>query len=610
VIIESGRDTLVAGNKSSSVPERSVVPTGALMNKIKVTDYIADLLYRQGVRQVFELSGGMITHLLDSLCVKGQVQLVSVHHEQAAAFAADACGRMTGVPGVAMATSGPGATNLLTGIGSCYFDSSPAVFITGQVNRDEQKGDRAIRQLGFQETDIVSMASPITKRAVRISAPEEIPKALHDAFALAVQGRPGPVLVDIPMDIQRAMIDLPVPTIYAPKASARSLDLHPLLSAISTARRPMILAGGGVRAGHAVQPFRRTVNALGIPVVHSLMGSDVLPFDHPCRVGMIGSYGNRWANTALMASDLLIVAGSRLDVRQTGSRTDLFSQGRAIFHIDCEPGEVNNRVKDCIGITSELLPFFEQLAETLSMGVLDGKDAGERYSTWFGEIGALRASWPDTAELPGAPGINPNDFIHRLSRDSGNPSAWVADVGQHQMWAAQSLELGPEQRFLTSGGMGSMGFGLPAGIGAALAAPGRPVVVIAGDGGFQCNIQELQTVVRLKIPLKIVILNNQCHGMVRQFQESYFEGRYQSTYWGYSAPDFASVATAYGLRSLTVREPEEVDSAIKWLWQDPALPQVLQVMIDTFSNSYPKVAFGLAIDEMEPFSKPVGMEST
>ncbi len=241
------------------------------------------------------------------------------------------------------------------------------------------------------------------------------------------------------------------------------------------------------------------------------------------------------------------MVGSRLDVRQTGSRTDAYSQDRAIFHVDCEQGEINNRVKDCHGIVSEAHPFLEQL-----LASAEPAEAG-RYGSWLGEIAELRETWPDTGELPDAPGINPNALMHKLSHASPEVAAYVADVGQHQMWAAQSLELGEEQRFLTSGGMGSMGFGLPASIGTALSSEGRPVVVIAGDGGFQCNIQELQTVVRLNLPLKIVILNNKCHGMVRQFQESYFDARYQSTYWGYSAPDFTSVATGVRYRESNSR---------------------------------------------------------
>ncbi len=563
------------------------------MPKIKVTDYIVGFLDRKGVKHVFELSGGMITHLLDSLCVQNRVQAISVHHEQSAAFAADACGRMTGIPGIAMATSGPGATNLLTGIGSCYFDSSPSVFITGQVNRSEQKGDRAIRQLGFQETDIVSMAKPVTKRAVGIQTPEEVPDALERAFTEATSGRPGPVLLDIPMDVQRGIIEDRVPGQTAAQDSP-PVDIGPLLAAIAASQRPLILAGGGLRAGRAVAMFRRLVDILGIPVVHSLMGADVLPYAHPSRIGMIGTYGNRWANLAMINSDLLIVLGSRLDVRQTGSRTEAFARGRMVFHVDCETGEINNRVKNCHGLVSEIGPFLEQMVVACASTGTAG-----RYAPWLSRIAELRQVHPDTEELQNLPGINPNVFMHQLSRQSRDAGAYVVDVGQHQMWAAQSLELGPDQRLLSSGGMGSMGFALPAAIGTSLCMHGRPVTVIAGDGGFQCNIQELQTVARLNLPVKIVIANNQCHGMVRQFQESYFGGRYQSTYLGYSAPDFSKVSSAYGIESLTVAEAEDVEVALQWLWRNPERPQLLQVMIDTFTNTYPKVAFGQPVSDME-----------
>jgi acetolactate synthase-1/2/3 large subunit len=572
---------------------------------MKASDYIALALERKGVRFVFELSGGMIVHMLDSLYTRNQIRIISMHHEQAAAFAVDGCGRMTGIPGVAMATSGPGATNLLTGIGSCYFDSSPAVFITGQVNTFEQKKSRLIRQLGFQETDIVSMAAPITKQAWRVERAEDLPGLLDRAFAVATEGRPGPVLIDIPMDVQRAEIDSSPVTgevTSAPAAAVTGLD--GVLAALENADRPLILAGGGVRAGRASAEFRRAIETLGVPVVSSLMAIDLLPFEHPLRVGMIGSYGNRWANLALSQCDLLLVLGSRLDVRQTGSRTDEFKRGRTIIHVDCEPPEINNRITDCIAVISELGPFLASLAEAAPQAVTAPKIA-----PWLQTIEGLRKQWPDRAELKGFPGINPNVFMHRLSAYSGAASAYVVDVGQHQMWAAQSLEPCEGQRVLTSGGMGSMGFALPAAIGAALSS-GRPVVVIAGDGGFQCNIQELQTVVRLKLPLKMVVINNGCHGMVRQFQETYFEGRYQSTYWGYSAPDFARVASGYCIEGRTLARPEEIDEGLRWLWAEPSEPKLLQVMVDLTANAYPKIAFGKPVNEMEPFSKPSEMEST
>jgi acetolactate synthase-1/2/3 large subunit len=575
---------------------------------MNIADCIAGFLASRGVPCVFELSGGMITLLLDALYRDGRIGIVSVHHEQAAAFAAEAMGRITGLPGVAMATSGPGATNLLTGIGSCYFDSSPAVFITGQVNRHEQRGERAIRQLGFQETDIVAMAAPITKAAWKVSEPSEVLPLLAKAFALALEGRPGPVLVDIPMDIQKAHFEEPVstshPLVAEPSAISYSSFLDDLASALRIAQRPLLLAGGGVRSGRAVNALRSLSGVCPVPVVHSLMGVDVLPFEHPQRVGMIGSYGNRWANIALAEADMLLVLGSRLDVRQTGADTDSFRGERPIFHVDVEAGEINNRVQGCTALVSALKPFLLAAVDHFSNESLPD------LTSWRRRLRELREKWPDTAEQPAIEGINPNVFIHELSRAARDAAAYVVDVGQHQMWAAQSLELTPDQRFLTSGGMGSMGFSLPAAVGAAFATTPKPIVLIAGDGGFQCNIQELQTVARNRLPLRLVVLNNQCHGMVRQFQESYFEGRYQSTMWGYSAPDFAAVSAAYAIPARTISQPEEISCALQWLNQGDSRPRLLHVMIDPMANAYPKIAFGKPISEMEPLAKPLDMEAT
>jgi acetolactate synthase I/II/III large subunit len=332
---------------------------------MKVSDYIASFLYAQGVRQVFEVIGGMTTHMVDSLHRDGRIQIVSMHHEQAAAFAADASARIIGVPGVAMATSGPGATNLLTGIGSCYFDSSPAIFITGQVNRSEQKGARPIRQLGFQETDIIAMASPITKAAWRVESPEQMPELLTNAFMLASAGRPGPVLLDVPMDVQRADISVRTPArVSASTGAAVDLKLvEELVAALRIVQRPLILAGGGVRAARATELFREFTRVTRIPVVNSLMAVDALPHEHPLRVGMIGSYGNRWANLAIGRSDFLLVLGSRLDIRQTGSETEAFKNGRVIYRVDCEAGELHNRVTGYRGIVSDLRPFLELAIE-------------------------------------------------------------------------------------------------------------------------------------------------------------------------------------------------------------------------------------------------------
>ena len=573
---------------------------------MQASDWIAETLVAQGVDTVYEVVGGMIANFIDALHRDGRVRIVSCHHEQAAGFAAEGHARMTGIPGVAMGTSGPGAINLLTAVGSCHFDSVPAVFITGQVNRSEQKGERPIRQLGFQETDVAAMAEPITKAAWRVRAAEELPVRIRDAFQLARAGRPGPVLVDIPMDLQRVEIDAPVPDAAATAPADEALDeavLEQIVGDLQRAQRPLILAGGGLRAGRAVAGFRALTERLEIPVVSSLMGVDALPHRSRSHVGLIGTYGNRWANIALARADFLLVLGSRLDIRQTGADTEAFASGRTIHHVDCDPGELNNRVLGCRAVVSQLRQFIPALLEAVEEAPLP------QLAAWRGEIADLHRRWPDVAELADIEGINPNGLMHRLSRASGAAAAYVADVGQHQMWAAQSLELGREQRFVTSGGMGAMGSGLPLAVGACLAA-GAPVVLVAGDGGFQLNLQELQTVVRNGLPLKIVILNNRSHGMVRQFQESYFEGRYQSTSWGYSAPNFVAVAAAFGIAAGRADGEDELDAAIEELWREPHVPHLLEVAIDVTANAYPKIAFGHPISEMEPFVAPKAMEST
>ena len=563
-----------------------------MSERVLVSDYIASFLASARAPAVFEMSGGMITRLLDSLYRLSTTRIVSMHHEQSAAFAAGAAGAFSGVPGVALATSGPGATNLLTGIGGCYFDSQPAVFITGQVNRSELKGDRPIRQLGFQETDIVSIAGPITKAAWQVLSPEDVPERLEEAFTLAISGRPVPCYSTSRWTSKARRLGSTVERPPTPTAPADATAVEELLDALARAKRPLILAGGGVRSSGAVPMLRALLRELAVPLVSSLHGIDVLPCDHPQRVGMIGSYGNRWANGAIGRADLILVLGSRLDIRQTGADTVFFKGERTIFHVDCDPGEINHRVQGCRAVVGDVRVFLEAVAahvrEPLS------------WPDWQDELDDERDRWPDTAELRNITGINPNVLMHALSAASSAAGAFVADVGQHQMWAAQSLELSDNQRFMTSGGMGAMGSGLPLAIGIAVVDP-RPVVLIAGDGGFQTNIQELETVVRNRLPLKMVILNNHCHGMVRQFQESYFEGRYQSTLLGYSAPSFASVAAAYRISARAIEGPGEVEDALLELWRDPAAPALLEVSVDTYANAYPSSLSGSRSRKWSPF---------
>jgi acetolactate synthase-1/2/3 large subunit len=319
---------------------------------------------------------------------------------------------------------------------------------------------------------------------------------------------------------------------------------------------------------------------------------------------MIGSYGNRWANVSLAEADFILVLGSRLDIRQTGADTVGFKGDRQIFQVDCDPAEVNNRVTGCEEIIAPLGSFFEHISRQLPADPWTDSDG------WLAHIEALRLRWPDTAELDGVAGINPNILVHQISKTFKESAAYVVDVGQHQMWAAQSVEISADQRFLTSGGMGSMGFALPAAIGTAFALSGKPVVLIAGDGGFQCNIQELQTVTRNKLNLKMIIFNNRCHGMVRQFQESYLQSRFQSTVWGYDPPDFMAVSEAYKIPARTVSDPAAVEGALRWLHEGGEEPRLLQVMIDPSANAYPKIAFGRPVSEMEPTATPIAMEST
>lgn len=569
-----------------------------------VSQFIVDYLKGHGVSTVFELSGGMIMQLIDCLEQTPGIDVVNVYHEQSGAFAADAAGRMTGKAGVALGTSGPGATNLLTGVGSSFFDSSPTVFITGQVNRHEQKGDRPIRQLGFQETDIVSMVKPITKWALKITEPEQILEVLPKAFEIAESGRPGAVLIDIPMDVFRAEIEVPAPLL----SKAKPWQPNPVegiekaMELLQSAERPLILAGGGVNAACAQEDFIEFVESFGIPVVTSLLGLDALAADHPLRVGMIGTYGNRWANLAIARSDLLLVLGSRLDIRQTGSRTDFIMENRQVIHVDVESAEINNRLQGCHGIHADLRDFFAAAKPFV-------KAPGQKLDRWLQEIRDLEKQWPQADELKGIEGINPNVFLDKLSR--AHAATYCVDVGLHQMWAAQSIQLARGCRFLTSGGMGAMGFALPAALGCSFVLGNKqPIVMVAGDGGFQVNIQELQSVHHHQLPIKMVILNNHCHGMTRQFQDTYFDSRYAGTYWGYSTPDFAKVAEAYGIAARKIKSPTETDSAIEWLWQDPMKPQLLEVDINMKVNSYPKIAFGKPLSEMEPHASPVEMGKT
>ncbi|MDI1305927.1 MAG: thiamine pyrophosphate-binding protein [bacterium] len=569
---------------------------------MNVVDFISKYLHVQGVTHIFELSGGMITQIIDSIYREGNINIVSVKHEQAAAFAAEGYARETNIPGIALATSGPGATNLLTGIGSCFFDSVPAIFITGQVNTHELKGDKKIRQLGFQETDVVSMAEPICKKVYQLKKGNEIVWVLKEAFELALSGRMGPVLIDIPMNVQRefAIEEYAFERIVPQKKEIKLPDNFWLEfnQNLQKSERPIILIGRGVINDKSL--FRRWAEQINIPVVTSLLAVDAMESNHHLKVGMIGSYGNRWANIAIGNADFLVVIGSRLDIKQTGADVAGFSRNKIIYQVDIDESEINNRVSGVIGISTTVEDFLNQAIQNTN---------GKETANWLKKINEDRLAFLDTNELKEIQGMNPNVFIKKMSENSSLAKSYTADVGNHQMWAAQSLVLHGNQTFHSSGGMGAMGFSLPAAIGIALAND-KPVVSISGDGGFQLNIQELQTIVHHQIPIKIVIMNNESLGMIRQFQDSYFDGRHQSTVWGYSAPDFQKIALAYGIDAMTIEKEEEIESAVQKMWLEPNKPFLLQVMIDKNTNVYPKIAFGKPITEMEPDALPIQIEST
>ena len=588
---------------------------------MKASDFVALYLEARRVTHVFELVGGMITHLLNSISEKTDISIVSCHHEQSAAFAAEGYARITGIPGVALATSGPGATNLLTAVGSCFFDSTPTVFITGQVNTHELKGERSIRQLGFQETDIVSMAAPICKSAVQVQKASDLSAILDSAFRLALEGRQGPCLVDIPMNVQSEDIDEQVATqsLQAARLGSNDLDkcrqplsndqllsegLIALLSEIHRAERPLVLMGGGCATTSNRSAARQIIELLGIPVVLSLMAVDLLPESHPQRVGFIGSYGNRWANKILSRADLLVVIGSRLDIRQTGADVESFCEGKDIWQFDLDQAEIGVRIQPRHSFCSSIYSVAQCL------GVLDPVETSAHHRLWFEQIDALRDQHPAWREYPAEAGeVNPIQLLQRLSEIIPGHCNYVTDVGQHQMWAAQCIKFKQQDRFLTSGGMGAMGFGLPAALGSAVSNPEAMTLLVSGDGSFQLNIQELETIRRNQANLKIILFNNRCHGMVRQFQESYFKGRLCSTVVGYSAPDFVAVSRAYGIAARGLKYSDGIEDSLRWLIQSKG-PALLEVPLSIGSKVYPKLAFGRKFGEMEPEASPTAMEST
>ncbi|QUL54476.1 thiamine pyrophosphate-binding protein [Paenibacillus tritici] len=567
---------------------------------MKLSDYVIDCLKQEGVSHVFEFIGGAIVHLLDSVSFRDDMECVSVRHEQAGAFSAEAYARMNGKLGVAMATSGPGALNLLTGIGSCYFDSVPCLFITGQVNTYEYKFDRPVRQIGFQETDIVSVAKPLTKYAAMVTDPDQIRYEMEKAIYLAQNGRPGPVLLDIPMNLQRAQIEPETLASFydseeyfnelSRKSEISESVVADIIEMLSAAKRPLILAGGGVRVSNSAEALSQFIEKSGIPIVSSLMGIDVISHDNPLYSGLIGSYGNRYSNLILANCDLLLILGSRLDSRQTGTRPDTFGRGAKKIHVDIDYNELNSKVEATLAVKANLNEFLEKM--NLALTDFNKPDI----SKWLKLIGSLKEQFPTYSFTPVANEIEPNRFMELLSSKSEKFGAVCLDVGQHQMWASQSFKLSGHQRLLNSGGMGAMGFAVPAAIGASLAT-GEETLVIAGDGGFQLNIQELDTIVRLNLPIKIVVMNNSSLGMVRQFQDLYFEGRQQSTV--NPNPSFIKIVEAYAIPAYQMNTMEDIHQLEQFLSTNG--PAFIEVKLEKKTEVHPKLVVNRPIEDMYPY---------
>lgn len=569
---------------------------------MKLSDYVIDFIARQKVHHVFEFIGGAITHLIDSIHHRTDIECVSVHHEQTGAFAAEAYARINGHLGVAMATSGPGALNMVTGIGSCWFDSVPCLFITGQVNTYEYKFDRPVRQIGFQETDIVSVVKPLTKYAVLVTEAESIRYHLEKAVWLAQSGRPGPVLLDIPMNIQRTQIDPGSLPGFLGSAEHKALADTPAVDTaivkqvaemMRGAKRPVILAGGGVRTAGGTGELQALVEQTTVPVVATLMGLDAIPHDNPAFFGMIGSYGNRYSNMTLANSDFLLILGARLDSRQTGTRPETFGRAAKKVHVDIDPNELNAKVQVDLALQFDLQEFLKALnreLESLRKPVLQ---------SWYKVINNYRLKYQTYADPSEFTGIDPNRFMEILSSRCAEGDLICLDVGQNQMWAGQSFRLKKNQRMLISGGMGAMGFALPAALGAAKALPGRRALAIAGDGGIQVNIQDLEVIVSHNLPVKVVVFNNNCLGMVRQFQDMYFGGRRQSTVIGYGCPDLVKIAKAYGLPAFSINSLEGAEAIIDSAFSI-AGPAYIEVAITQNSCVNPKLVVNRPIEDMSP----------
>jgi acetolactate synthase I/II/III large subunit len=545
-----------------------------------------ECLIREGVEIVFGYPGGANIPLYDAL-YNSPVRHILTRHEQGAAFAAEGYARATGRVGVCLATSGPGATNLVTGIADAKSDGVPLVCITGQVRRPVIGTD------AFQETDVVGMTLAITKWNCLVTKTEDLPRIMAEAFHIARSGRPGPVLIDLPVDVCREKLDhVDYPDLkgvtvagYHPDSS-QSLPSAKVAEMLQSSRRPVALVGGGVKWAGATHQVRDLLDRLKIPSVATVHALGTIPEDRPYYLGMVGMHGTRQSNLAVSHSDLLIVLGARLDDRVTGDASRFAKQAK-IIHFEIDPAQLH-RVR-----TAEL-PVIGDLSETVPALICALPASLPDWSPWVAESRAVTN--PKTKDHVAGGKPSPTLLLERLFSMIEPDALVTADVGQHQMWAAQRATVSDPRQFITSGGLGAMGFALPAAIGAQLAYPHRQVVCIAGDGGFQMNIQELATIQRYSLPVKILVIDNKYLGMVRQWQQLFWDRRYSEVDL-YDNPNFVKISEAYGIPSALMNQGGEMDRQLKEFLAT-AGPAQLVVECPAETNVYPMVPSGAALSEM------------
>jgi acetolactate synthase-1/2/3 large subunit len=562
---------------------------GVMPIKLKGAQIIIEVLQEEGVDTLFGYPGGAVIDIYDQLA-KSKLRHILTRHEQAAVHAADGYARASGKVGVCLVTSGPGATNTVSGIASAYMDSIPVVVLTGQVPTQLIGND------AFQEVDIVGITRPCTKHNYLVQSVEDLGRIIKEAFHIARSGRPGPVLVDIPKDVMQATTSYkPIKEIllksYNPTYEPNAKQLPKVLKLIEEARKPLIFAGGGVilsRASKELTAFARKIHA---PVTSSLMGLGAFPASDPLWLGMIGMHGTYRANMASSECDLMIAVGVRFDDRVTG-QVDAFAPHAKIVHIDIDPTSIRKNIQVSVPIVGDCRITLQKLNSLLAKEGL-------------GHLGGLRAPWLEQVERWKATKplkyeqkdmIKPQFVVEKLWELTKGQAIITTEVGQNQMWAAQYYHFDHPNHFITSGGLGCMGFGLPAAIGAQIASPEKLVVDVAGDGSIQMNIQEMGTVMQYKLPVKIVILNNGYLGMVRQWQQLFYDCCYSCTQM-IDSPDFVRLAEAYGAVGLRATKPEEVEKTLK---EGLSIPKavIMDFVVEREECVYPMVPSGRPITEM------------